>query len=80
MISALVVVAAAVLLQQPACDALETISLPRVTIDAAEFVNAAAPALGRGGRGGAGTPLPAHCRVGATLTPSPDSGHSRYAP
>jgi feruloyl esterase len=73
MVSSLVIMAAAALLQQPTCDTLKTISLPRVTITAAEFVAAGAPAPGRGGRGGAGAPLPAHCRVAATLAPSPDS-------
>ena len=72
MVSSLVVLAAS-LLQQPSCDALKTVSLPRVTITAAEFVAVGAAAPGRGGRGGAGAPLPAHCRVAATLTPSADS-------
>ena len=72
MISSLVVMAAAALLQQPACDALKTLSLPTVTITAVEFVAAGAPA-----RDGADVaqrvPLPAHCQVAATLTPSADS-------
>ena len=73
MIGSLVAMAAATLLQhQPACDALKTISLPRVTITAAEFVAAGAQAPGRG-RGGAAAPLPGHCRVAATLAPSADS-------
>src|SRR5262245_40803007 len=72
MVSSLVVMAAAALLQQP-CDALKTVSLPRVTITAAEFVAAGAAAPGRGGRGGPAAALPAHCRVAATLAPSADS-------
>jgi feruloyl esterase len=72
MISSLVAMAAAALLQQPACEALKTISLPRMTITAAEFVGAGAQTPGRG-RSGAAAPLPAHCRVAATLTPSADS-------
>jgi feruloyl esterase len=73
MISSLVVMAAAALLQQPPCDALKTISLPRATITAAEIVPAGAPTPGRGGRGGPAAPLPAYCRVAVTLTPSADS-------
>ena len=74
MVSSLVAMAAAALLQQqPACDALKTISLPRTAITAVEFVAAGVPAAGRGGRGAQSAPLPAHCRVAATLTPSPDS-------
>ena len=61
------------MLQQPACGTLKAISLPGVTITAAEFVAAGAPAAGRGGRGAAAEPLPAHCRVAATLAPSSDS-------
>jgi len=72
MVSSLVVMAAAALLQQP-CDALKSTSLPRVTITAAEFVAAGAAAPGRGGRGGPAAALPAHCRVAATLAPSADS-------
>ena len=73
MISSLIVMAAAVMLQPPACDALRTVSLPRVTITAAEFVAAGAAAPGRGGRGGPAAALPAHCRIAATLAPSSDS-------
>jgi feruloyl esterase len=73
MISSFLVMAAAALLQQPSCDALEVLSLPNVTITSAEFVAAGSPAPGRRGRGGSGVTLPAHCRVAATLTPSPDS-------
>src|SRR5688500_3039369 len=72
MVSSLVVMAAAALLQQP-CDALKTVSLPRVSITAAEHVAAGAPAPGRVGRGGPAATLPAHCRVAATLAPSADS-------
>jgi len=73
MVSVLVVMAAAALQQPPACDVLRTMSLPQATITAAELVPAGAPAPGRSGRGGQGEPLPAHCRVAATLTPSADS-------
>jgi feruloyl esterase len=59
------------LLQQPSCEALISLSLPNVTITAAQFV--AAGALQATGRGGQGTALPAHCRVAATLKPSTDS-------
>jgi feruloyl esterase len=72
MFSAFTLVAAAALLQPPSCDALKTLSLPRVTITAVEAIAAGAAAPGRGGRGAA-APLPAHCRVAATLTPSSDS-------
>jgi feruloyl esterase len=72
MVSTLVVMAAAALLQQPACDSLKTLSLPRATITAAEFVAAGAQAPGRG-RGGPAAPLPGHCRVAVTLAPSADS-------
>jgi feruloyl esterase len=71
MVSSLVVMAAAALLQQP-CEALKGVSLPRVTITAAEFVAAGAAAPGRG-RGGPAATLPAHCRIAATLAPSSDS-------
>ena len=68
MVSSLVVMAAAALLQQPVCDSLKTLSLPRATITAVESVAAGAQAPGRGR--GASAPLPAHCRVAVTLTPS----------
>ena len=57
--------------QQSACESLKTLSLPRTTITAAEFrpAGVAQPARGRG----AGTQLPAHCRVAAVLAPSSDS-------
>ena len=76
MVTSLVAMAAAALLQtptQPTCDGLKTISLPRMTITAAVLVPAGAPAAGRAGRGAPAEPLPAHCRVAATLTPSSDS-------
>jgi feruloyl esterase len=73
MISSLAVMAAAALLQQPACDALKTLPLPRATVTAAELVAAGAAPAGRGGRAGAAPPLPAYCRVAVTLTPSADS-------
>jgi feruloyl esterase len=73
MFSSVAFVAAAALLQQPSCDALKTMSLPRATITAVQFMAAGAAAPGRGGRGGPAAPLPAHCRVAATLTPSADS-------
>ena len=57
MLGALVVMAAAAWQQPPSCDALKTLTLPHVTITAVEYV--AGP--------------PAHCKVAATLTPSPDS-------
>ena len=71
MIGSLAVMAAAALLQPPPCDTLKTVSLPRAAITAVEFV-AAGPPAGRG-RGGSTAPLPAHCRVAVTLTPSADS-------
>jgi feruloyl esterase len=73
MVSSLVVMAAAAMLQAAPCDALKAVSLPRGTITAVEFVAAGTSTPGRGGRGAASTPLPAHCRVAATLTPSSDS-------
>jgi feruloyl esterase len=72
MFSAFLVMASAALLQPQSCDALESLSLPKVTITSAEFVAAGSAAPGRG-RGGPGATLPAHCRVTATLTPSADS-------
>lgn len=59
--------------QQPSCEALKSVSLPNVAVTAAEFVPAGAQVPGRGGRAGTGAPLPAHCRVAVTLTPSTDS-------
>src|SRR5688572_16605670 len=71
MVSSLVVMAAAALLQQPPCDALKTVSLPRATLTAVEFVAAGSQAPG--GRGAAAAPLPAYCRVAITLAPLADS-------
>jgi feruloyl esterase len=73
MVSSLVVIAAAALLQQVPCESIKGATLPRATITAVEPVAAGAAAPGRGGRGGAGATLPAHCRVAVTLTPSSDS-------
>ena len=73
MISSLIVMAAAAFLQPPACAALKTLSLPNATITSAEFVATGAASTGRAGRGGSSEPLPAHCKVAVTLTPSPDS-------
>ena len=61
----------AALLQQPGCDSLKTLSLPRATITAVEAVASGTQAPGRGR--GAAAPLPAHCRVAVTLAPSADS-------
>jgi feruloyl esterase len=61
---------AAALFQHAPCDALKSVSLPNVTITAADFVAAGTPPAGRGVQG---APLPAHCRVAATLRPSTDS-------
>jgi feruloyl esterase len=62
------------LAQQPACKALNTLSLPNMKITAVEFV-ASGPfrSQGRGGQQTAGPLLPTHCRIAATLTPSADS-------
>ena len=60
--------------QQPVCEGLKSLSLKNVTITTAEFVAAGAKRPGRGGRAAQpDAPLPAYCRVAATLTPSPDS-------
>jgi feruloyl esterase len=73
----MIVTAALILLagiaENSACDNLKSLSLPNVTITAAESVPAGAQAAGRASRGGQGAQLPAHCRVAATLTPSSDS-------
>src|SRR5688572_6493344 len=73
MIGNLALMAFATFLQQPACDGLKSISLPNATITSAQFVAAGVPQTGRGGRGGPASPLPAHCKVAVTLTPSKDS-------
>ena len=67
----LALMATMALQQQAPCEALKTVSLPNVTITAAAFVPANAPQPT--GRGAQGAPLPAHCRVAATLKPSADS-------
>ena len=72
MVSSLVMMAAGAMLQAAPCDALKAFSMQRGAITAVEFVAAGVPATGRGGRGSA-APLPAHCRVAATLRPSTDS-------
>jgi feruloyl esterase len=72
MVSSLVVMAAAAMLQSNPCEALKTLSLTGMVVTAAEFVPAGAPETGRG-RGGVAAPLPSHCRVAATLRPSADS-------
>src|SRR5688572_21766277 len=60
MTSMLTLLVAAALIQQTPCDSLKSVPLPQATITAVEFV-------------AAGQPLPAHCKVAATLKPSPDS-------
>ena len=52
------------------CESLSTLKLTNTTITSAQSV-AAGPAAG--GRGGAATPLPAYCRVQATIKPTSDS-------
>ena len=71
MLSSLVVLASAALLQPAPCSTVRSLTLPDAAITAAEFVAAGTPSSGRGGRGGVS--LPAHCRVALTLTPSADS-------
>jgi len=73
MIGALALMAAAAWQQPASCDALKTLTLPHVTITAVEYVAAGRSSPGRGGRGEPAPPLPAHCRVAATLAPSADS-------
>jgi feruloyl esterase len=58
------------LAQPEPCEGLKSVSLPHATITSSVYVAAGAQ---RTGRGGQGAPLPAHCRVAATLKPSPDS-------
>jgi len=72
-ISSLAIVLLAAVAQQAPCEGLKSLSLPNTAITAAEFVPAGPQRGGRGGRGGQAAQLPAHCRVAATLTPSPDS-------
>jgi feruloyl esterase len=52
------------------CESLSTLKLPDTTITSAQTV--AAGAAG-GGRGAAAAPMPAYCRVQATIKPSADS-------
>jgi feruloyl esterase len=59
-------------LHTSACEALRSLTLPHVTITTVELVAATAASPARG-RGEPSAPLPAHCRVAATLTPSTDS-------
>jgi feruloyl esterase len=60
---------AAALAQQTSCESLNTLTLPKATITAVETVAAGPESGGRGPT----LPLPAHCRVAITLTPSSDS-------
>ena len=53
------------------CESLSTLKLANTTITSAQSVPAG-PA-GGGGRGGAAAPLPAYCRVQATIAPTSDS-------
>ncbi|HEY6342278.1 MAG TPA: tannase/feruloyl esterase family alpha/beta hydrolase [Bryobacteraceae bacterium] len=56
------------------CDTLASLTLPHAKIHLAQSVAAGAFTAGANGRGGAAfRNLPAFCRVGATLAPSPDS-------
>jgi feruloyl esterase len=59
------------------CESLRSVSIPHVTIGAADVVAPAPPGgEGRGGRAGGtpqAAPLPIHCRVKLVLTPSSDS-------
>src|SRR5262245_36313690 len=71
MMSSLAIMLLATAMQQTPCESLRSLSLPHVTITSAENVAAGAQRTGRGQQGGA--PLPAHCRLAATLTPSADS-------
>ena len=53
------------------CESLSALKLADTTITSAQSV--AAGAAGGGGRGAAAAPLPAYCRVQATIKPSSDS-------
>jgi feruloyl esterase len=57
------------------CESLRSVSIPNVTITAAELVTPAPPATGRGGapQGPAQPPLPEYCRVVLVLKPTSDS-------
>jgi feruloyl esterase len=74
MMSSLALVAFALFAQQTPCDGLKSLSLPNTKITSVEFV-AAGPyrSEGRGGQQQTGPQLPAHCRVAAVLSPTPDS-------
>jgi feruloyl esterase len=52
------------------CESLSTLKLPDTTITSAQTVAASTPA---GGRGAPSAPLPAYCRVQATIKPTSDS-------
>ena len=65
----LVLAFAAALAQQTSCESLKALPLAKATITAAESIAAGPEPGGRGPT----LPLPAHCRVAITLTPSPDS-------
>ena len=71
--SLLTLVFAAALAQEGPCETLKALTLPDATITAAESVAAGTQQAARGGRGAQAAPLPAHCRVALTLTPSRDS-------
>ena len=70
MITNLAIVLLAAFAQQAPCEGLKSLSLPHTTITTSEYVPAGAQ---RTGRGAQGAPLPAHCRVAATLKPTADS-------
>jgi feruloyl esterase len=55
--------------QHGSCEALKSLSIPNVTITAAENVPAGPVRAGRG----PAVNVPAHCRIAAVLTPSSDS-------
>jgi feruloyl esterase len=59
----------AALAQQTSCEALRSLTLVKAAVTSAELVAAGPQQTGRG----QATPLPAHCRVAMTLTPSADS-------
>ena len=64
------IVTAAVPAMAAPCETLSTLKLADTTITSAQPVAAGA---GGGGRGGAAAPLPAYCRVQATIRPTSDS-------
>jgi feruloyl esterase len=70
MISIMALALLAPLAQQGPCEGLKSLSLPHTTITSSQYVAAGEQ---RTGRGSQGAPLPAHCRVAATLKPSADS-------